>query len=99
MAANIICQPCDVGGLGLIDVIVQAKAFSLRVFMWGLQPGEHLLQSNWVRFQFAKMAEETFGISTLAGLLANHTINQEYCFPVLFNMLLAWHFFSKELII
>jgi hypothetical protein len=48
--ADVLILPTLEGGLGLLDVVTQAKVLGARVFFWTLQPGSHPLQ-KWVQFQ------------------------------------------------
>lgn len=95
VAANIISLPRLAGGLGLIDISVQAKALSARIFLWSIQAGMHPL--CWIRFQLQQISKHTYGLPSFSCLLTPRIHMPHFCSPILRNMLSAWFFFYKYL--
>lgn len=73
------------GGLGLVDVALQAKILCLYVFLWALELGFHPLQ-RLIKHESCRVALTHYGSKTLVGLLDDHCSTSHKNFEVMGNL-------------
>lgn len=87
--------PKNSGGLGLIDVTLQAKAICLLRFLWALQPGYHPLQRH-IRHEANKASLLHFDHSSLTCLFKDKCSYVAKLSKVITNVLRSWDFFKGQ---
>lgn len=85
---HILTLPKCFGGLGLIDISMQAMALYLRAYLFTFEPGYHLLQHH-VRDISSQTSLRRYGFASLAPILENKCCNMSNLSPVMVNMLKA----------
>lgn len=93
---HIVTLPKHLGGLGLIDVTLQAKALCLRVLLWAFDPGFHPLQRQ-LRHEAARSLEARHAYGSLIVILEARRTSNPTASPVVSNMFCSWDFFKAQL--
>lgn len=85
--------PKHLGGLGLINIAMQAKALCLQVLLWTFKLAFYPLQC-FLRHEADRSPQAWFSYNSLAGLLdIKHDVITNQSLEVVTNMLGSWDFF------